>query len=140
MGICAHIFHYMQPALALKPQENIHFVFVFGKQTSAAFKVVRTKNENKSSVYLMLAFQNEQGKVPGHFELEVSSSMDMSSEEHSNGIMEHKIEESNDVSVGQVTEVSCLCHSNYQSLFNNIPCDWVLIVLLWSTAETSNQG
>nr|CAB3449526.1 unnamed protein product [Digitaria exilis] len=58
------------------------------------------KNGNEESYSTTIEEANK-GKVPGHFELEVSSSMDMSSEEHSNGIMEHKIEESNDVSVGQ---------------------------------------
>ncbi|KAF8676654.1 hypothetical protein HU200_046889 [Digitaria exilis] len=65
------------------------------------------QKNGKEESYSTIIEEANKGKVPGHFELEVSSSMDMSSEEHSNGIMEHKIEESNDVSVGQVTECCC---------------------------------
>lgn len=60
--------------------------------------------------------------------------MDMLSDvalpKHPTNILEQKIEESNAVSVEQVTEVSCLCHSNYQSEFNKIPCTWILIAVV----------
>jgi hypothetical protein len=76
----------------------------------------------------------QQGRAAEQFELQVPSSTYMLSDaglpEYPTDNQEHEVEESNAVSVEQVTEVSCLCHSYYQSLFNKIPCNGVLIVLL----------
>jgi len=74
-----------------------------------------------------LSIHIQLGRAAEQFELQVPSSTEMLSDA---GLPEHEVEESNAVSVEQVTEVSCLCYSYYQLLFNKLPCTWVLIVLL----------
>ena len=74
-----------------------------------------------------LSIHIQLGRAAEQFELQVPSSSNMLSDA---GLPEHEVEESNAVSVEQVTEVSCLCYSYYQLLFNKLPCTWVLIVLL----------
>ena len=74
-----------------------------------------------------LSIHIQLGRAAEQFELQVPSSTETLSDA---GLPEHEVEESNAVSVEQVTEVSCLCYSYYQLLFNKLPCTWVLIVLL----------
>ena len=76
---------------------------------------------------IFLSIHIQLGRAAEQFELQVPSSTETPSDA---GLPEHEVEESNAVSVEQVTEVSCLCYSYYQLLFNKLPCTWVLIVLL----------
>jgi len=72
-----------------------------------------------------LSIHIQLGRAAEQFELQVPSSTNMLSDaglpEHPTDNQEHEVEESNAVSVEQVTEVSCFCHSYYKSLFSKIP-------------------
>jgi len=65
-----------------------------------------------------LSIHIQLGRAAEQFELQVPSSTETLSDA---GLPEHEVEESNAVSVEQVTEVSCFCHSYYKSLFSKIP-------------------
>jgi hypothetical protein len=81
--------------------------------------------------YSYLTIHIQQGKAVVQFELQVPSSKDTLSNaalpKHPTDNQEHEIEESNVVSVEQVGAV-VFCHSYYQSLFNWIPCNRILMV------------